>query len=749
MNKNNNIIKEKKMKEEETYNFNADIQQLMCIIINTFYSNKEIFLRELISNASDALDKIRYKSLTNIEKNKSELELKIKIKGNKKESTLIIEDTGIGMTKEELISNLGTIAKSGTKSFMELIKETGDISMIGQFGVGFYSAYLVSEKIYVISKNNEDEQYIWESEASGTFKVRKDNEYEYGKLKRGTKIICFLKKDQLEYLEEDRIKELIKKHSEYIGHPIELYVEKEERKGTAEESEEERKGTAEESEEERKDKEGELTSKSVESNEIKIEEIKEEKEKRKHQKTIIKSDWEVINKNKPLWMRKEDEITKTEYNEFYKIISKNNNEENMKKIHFKTEGQIEFTGLLYIPERAPYDMYEFKRNSNNIKLYVRRVFIMEDCKEIIPEWLNFIKGIIDSEDLPLNISRESLQQNNILKIIKKKIIKKCIEMFNELAENEEDYKKFYEQFGKNIKIGMTEDEGNKEKLIELLRFNSSKEEEKLISLREYVDRMKEDQKDIYYISGDNIETLSKSPFVENIKKKDYEILYMTDPLDEYCINTSNDYDNKKLKCCTKENLEINNEEENEKLEESKIKLEELCKTIKEILGENIEKCIVSNRIVKSPCVLVTSEHGWSANMERIMKCQAMHEKSMSQYMKGRKTMEINPENEIIKLMMKKIKNDNKDVIVKDLIWLLYDTSLLTSGFELDNSSDYAERIHNMIKIGLSIDYDSNENEEKEIKNKEENISSGECQGEEKQIEEERTWLDSNNMENVD
>jgi molecular chaperone HtpG len=698
--------------ESETFAFSADINQLLSLIINTFYSNKDVFLRELVSNASDALDKIRYKSLTEPSVLDSDPNLEIKISFDKENKRLIIQDSGIGMTKDDLIRNLGTIAKSGTKSFIESLAAGADVSMIGQFGVGFYSAYLVADKVVVISKNNDDEQYKWESTAGGSFVVSKDDSIE---LKRGTAIILYIKEDMQSYLEESEVRKLIKKHNQFIDFPIYLQTEK---TRTVDDT------TVEDSSiEEVSTQENESSTKVEDVEDGEAVENSDDKKEEKKTRTEKYNEWEYLNQEKPIWNRNPKEVTHEEYASFYKAVS-GDYEEHSEVSHFSVEGQIEFKGILYIPKRAPFDMFDGgMKKANNIKLYVRRVFITDNCEDVVPEYLRFVKGVIDSEDLPLNISRETLQQNKIMKVIKKNVMKKCMDLFSKISEDSEKYDKFYEQFGKNIKLGVHEDSANRSKLASFLRYETSKSDNVQSSLDDYVGRMKEGQKGIYYITGESKKAVINSPFLEKLRKRDIEVLFMVDPLDEYVTQQLKDYGDKKLICITKENLQLDDEDsEKESFEQTKKDFEKVCTYMKSVLGDNVEKIVVSNRLDASPCVFVTSEYGWTANMQRIMKAQALRGNDMGGAMMNKKIMEINPYNNIIKRIKERLedeKNDGKRTL-NDLIHLLYDVTLQSSGFTLDDPSTFSNRILKLINIGLGVD-DEEENVEESNKSSEETV----------------------------
>ncbi|XP_022235693.1 heat shock protein HSP 90-alpha-like [Limulus polyphemus] len=616
----------------------------MKVLCATYIPGETCILNRLIyCNISfQALDKIRYESLTDPSKLESCKDLYIKIIPNKEDRTLTIIDTGIGMTKADMINNLGTIAKSGTKAFMEALQAGADISMIGQFGVGFYSAYLIADKVTVTSKHNDDEQYTWESSAGGSFTIASDHGEPLG---RGTKITLYLKEDQTEYLEERKVKEVVKKHSQFIGYPIKLMVQKEREKEVSDDEAEEEK------EEDKKDEEETPKIEDVGEDED------EDKEKDKKKKKKIK------------------------YSDYCSDTCAYNRD-------FSYFHQAFCSIMVLLLACNCICLY-----------YVSFIFLF-----IFFTYLDFIKGVVDSEDLPLNISREMLQQNKILKVIRKNLVKKCLELFEEICEDKDMFKKFYEQFSKNLKLGIHEDSQNRKKLAEFLRYYTSSSGDEMCSLKDYVSRMKENQKHIYFITGESRDQVSNSAFVERVRKRGLEVIYMIEPIDEYCVQQLKEYDGKTLVSVTKEGLELpEDEEEKKKWEEDKAKFESLCKVIKDILDKRVEKVVVSNRLVSSPCCIVTSQYGWSANMERIMKAQALRESSTMGYMAAKKHLEINPDHPVMENLRQKADADKNDKSVKDLVLLLFETALLCSGFSLEDPQKYASRIHRMVKLGLGID----------------------------------------------
>tara|TARA_Y100000389_G_scaffold190340_1_gene215074 strand:- start:1191 stop:3260 length:2070 start_codon:yes stop_codon:yes gene_type:complete len=662
----------------ETFAFQAEINQLMSLIINTFYSNKDIFLRELISNASDAIDKARHHALQNSEELREYL---IRVTANKEDNTLVIEDNGVGLTKDEMVSCLGTIANSGTKQFMEALQAGTDVSMIGQFGVGFYSAYLVASNVKVYSG-----RYCWESAAGGSFTIE---ELETPITDHGVRIVLGMKDECLEYLEDKKIREIVKKHSEFINYPINLWTVRTESKEVPV------------SDDEDSEQEGKQ-----ESEEGKVEDVSAE-EKQPKTKTVTEeiSEWKQLNTQKPIWLRKPDEVSEEEHGSFYKSLS-NDWDNHLAVKHFSAEGQVEYKSVLYVPKRAPFDMFQSSnKKKNNIKLYVRRVFIMDKCEELMPEWLNFVSGVVDSEDLPLNVSREMLQQNRIMNVIKKNLVKKCIEMFNELAEDDDKtrFNTFYDSFHQSIKVGIHEDSTNRDKLVKLTRFYSAKNTAERISFEDYVTGMVEDQEHIYFITGESKKAVENSPFLKGILDKGYDVMFMTDPIDEYMCQHVREFEGKKLVNITKDNTLF--QEKNEDYDNH------LCKTIKELVGD-VEKVVVSSRLGDAPCCLVSGEYGWSANMERIMKAQTLQTNTGMGMMGGKKIMEINPSHPMIKKLQEGIKNTSmNERIMKDVIQLMYDTAMVASGYSHEDPSKFSDRIYRMIGLGIDADVKADAEEE--------------------------------------
>ncbi|XP_028788281.1 endoplasmin homolog [Neltuma alba] len=707
----------------EKFEFQAEVSRLMDIIINSLYSNKDIFLRELISNASDALDKIRFLSLTDKEilGDGDNAKLEIQIKLDKEKKILSIRDRGIGMTKEDLIKNLGTIAKSGTSAFVEKMQTSGDINLIGQFGVGFYSVYLVADYVEVISKHNDDKQYVWESKADGAFAISEDTWNE--PLGRGTEIRLHLREEAGEYLEESKLKELVKKYSEFINFPIYIWASKEvdvEVPADEEEEEEEPSSESSSSKEDGGDEDAEKS---------------EDEEQKPKTKTVKETtyEWELLNDVKAVWLRNPKEVTDEEYIKFYHSLAKDfSDEKPLAWSHFTAEGDVEFKAILFVPPKAPHDLYEsyYNANKSGLKLYVRRVFISDEFDELLPKYLSFLKGLVDSDTLPLNVSREMLQQHSSLKTIKKKLIRKALDMIRRIAEEDPDessdpekkdekpleddpkrgqYTKFWNEFGKSIKLGIIEDAANRNRLAKLLRFESTKSEGKLTSLDQYISGMKSGQKDIFYITGSSKEQLEKSPFLERLKKKNYEVIFFTDPVDEYLMQYLMDYEDKKFQNVSKEGLKLGKDTKTKELKES---FKDLTKWWKKALSsENVDDVKISNRLDNTPCVVVTSKYGWSANMERIMQSQTLSDASKQAYMRGKRVLEINPRHPIIKELRERVANNPEDESVKQTAQLVYQTALLESGFLLNDPKDFASRIYDSVKSSLDISPDATVEEE--------------------------------------
>ena len=733
------------------YSFQAEINELMSLIINSFYSNREIFLRELISNASDAIDKHRHVLLTDKQQTPGD-DYRIRISTDKEAKTLTIEDNGIGMTRQDMIDNIGTIARSGTRAFMEKMKEGSD-SLIGQFGVGFYSAYLVAGNVKVFA-SKDGEHNVWESDANGSFTIDEwspDDELR----ENGSRIVLSLKDDQLEYLEEHKIRGLVKKHNQFISHPIELYVTRtvteevpvddsdtgdKDSSDDAEEAEEgpdtgdkeptddaeegpdtgdkEPTDDAEEGpdigDKEPTDDADEVPDtgdkeptddvrmgKMPESEEVTVEDVDDVKPTTKKVDRIV-HEYEQLNKDKPIWTRAPDDVSVEEYNAFYKSIS-NDFDDPIAKKHFNVEGQLEYRSILYIPKRAPFDLFEKAENkkSNNVKLYVKKVFVTDDSEALLPDWLSFVRGVVDSDDLPLNISREFLQQNKVMKTIQKNLVKKSLDMISDLDDADGDT--FYSQFSKCLKLGAYNDTTHREKLLKLLRFHSSLGES-MMTLEKYTGGAVDGQESVYYMCGESVEGMRKSPFIERCTKLGINVLLMGDPIDEYLMQHVREFTNSEDKkfsfvSVTKDGLKLPGEEDAMDSDEMKA----LCVAMKEVLGDKVEKVVTGRRIVDAPACIVTGQHGWSANMERIMKAQALRNDTMN-FMAPKKIFEINPEHHIVKRLCDKLGGKKTiDGTTKDVVHLLYEVSLISSGFNFEDPSDFAKRMYRVIGVGTGAD----------------------------------------------
>lgn len=706
-----NVAQIKELREKaEKFTFQTEVNRMMKLIINSLYRNKEIFLRELISNASDAIDKIRLLSLTNRDELETNPELYIKIKADKDGRVLHIIDSGIGMTRNDLVNNLGTIAKSGTADFLSKMQDNAksegqDLNdMIGQFGVGFYSAFLVADRVVVTTKHNADKQYVWESDSS-SFSIVEDPRG--NTLQRGSQISLYLKEEAQDFLEEDTVKQLIKKYSQFINFPIYMWSSKTVDEEVPDE-EEVTKKTKEDAEETEED--------------AKVEEDADDgkPKTKKVSKTIW--DWQLINDSKPIWTRKPNEVTEKEYNEFYKSLTKDSTEP-LTQTHFIAEGEVTFKSLLYIPKVQPSESFnKYGTKSDNIKLYVRRVFITDEFNDMMPNYLNFIRGVVDSDDLPLNVSRETLQQHKLIKVIKKKLVRKALDMIKKL--DKEQYEKFWKEYSTNIKLGIMEDPSNRSRLAKLLRFQSSHGKE-ITSLAEYVERMKPKQDMIFYIAGSSRAELEKSPFAERLLSKGYEVLYLVEAVDEYSISAIPEYEGKKFQNVAKEGFTLSGSEKTKaKLDELKKTFQPLTKWLDEIvLKDFISKSQISERLSNSPCALVAGMFGWTGNMERLALSNA-HQKSndpqRTYYLNQKKTLEINPRHPLIRELLRRVEADENDETAKDMARMMFRTATLRSGYMLQETSEFADSIERMMKqtLGVSMD-ESVEQDDEDFEEEEE------------------------------
>merc|ERR1712176_763032 len=716
----------------EKHEFQAEVNRLMDIIINSLYTDKQVFLRELISNAADALEKARFHSVQDEAFLGDVKDMEVKIEHDPDAKTLTIIDTGVGMSKADLINNLGTVAKSGTTNFLEAMAEGGDANLIGQFGVGFYSAFLVADKVSVTSKCNDDPvQHVWESSADASFTVVDDPRG--NTLGRGSRVTLHLKEDAHDYLSEDKLKESAKKYSQFIQFPIYVKVKKEVDADAEEDDDDDKDDDEEKDDVETKDDDEE----------------KEEEKKAPTKKTVY--EWEQVNTQKAIWLRAKEDVTEEEYNEFYKAISKDYLDP-LAYTHFNAEGEIEFKSILFLPKKAPMDMMDnYWTKKSEVKLFVRRVLVAEKFDELLPRYLNFVRGVVDSDDLPLNVSREQLQQNKIMKVISKKLVRKVLELMKKLAKEEESgdddeekedeeegekkeepeekkkdkadeegtWSKFWKEFNKNLKMGCYEDDSNRSKLSKLLRFATTKSEGKEISLDKYLDRMQESQESIYYMSGESFDVMQKAPALQIFKKKDIEVLMLTDHLDEPCIQKLADYEGKKFVSIQKADVKLDEtEEEKKRFTKLKVMYKPLTDWWKEKLtdltekgamkdaGVKVEKVELSKRLTESPVVVVTSQFGYSAQQEKVMKAQSFQNKDQINMMSGRKTLEVNPNHPVVVDLLSKVKNDREDKAALDTAQVLFQTALIESGYEIADPSALVNRVYRLMSKELGVDPDA-------------------------------------------
>lgn len=662
--------------EAETYEFQAEVGRVMEIIINSLYSDRDVFLRELVSNASDACDKKRFLSITAEGEALSPPE--IKIKADNINQSLIIEDSGVGMTRDELINNLGRIAQSGTKKFLEALGSgDADINLIGQFGVGFYSGFLVADKMTVQTKSMQPNSKIftWESEAesSSSFTISEDDSgvepFEGGS---GTRLILHLKDNAFDYLESNKLSSLLNKYSEFVEFPISLWKETTEYKQVPDE---------------------EANKDLAEGDEPKMKTVPETIEK-----------YEKMNNQKPVWLRSPKDVTKEEYDEFYKSAFRNTYDEPSAYTHFSLEGQVECKALLYVPSTLPFELSKdmFDENANNIRLYVKRVFINDKFDELMPRWLKFVKGVVDSDDLPLNVGREILQKSKVLNVINKRLVRKSLDMIRDIEKDEDEtkYIMFWNNFGKYMKVGIVEDDKYKEDLAPLVRFFSANSGDEYTSLDQYIESMPEGQKSIYYVTGDGKEKAALSPVIEKFTSRGYDVLLMVEPLDEITAQSLEKYKDFKIVDATKEGLDLEDDEESKKKkEELNEEYKDLREYLEATLAGKVQKVVVTSLLTESPSALVQGAYGMSPTMQKYMKAQsvAMGDgnvpgmESMNQAV-----LEVNPNHPILQDLDRMVKTDKESEETETFANLIYDVASMTSGYEVKDISDFAKRVMSLM-----------------------------------------------------
>eukprot|EP00918_Siedleckia_nematoides_P107757 GHVU01235063.1.p1 GENE.GHVU01235063.1~~GHVU01235063.1.p1 ORF type:complete len:842 (+),score=249.34 GHVU01235063.1:92-2617(+) len=707
------------MASKEGHEFQAEVNRLMDIIINSLYSQKEVFLRELISNSADALEKIRFLGVSDASALGASKDLHVKIDFDKEKKTITLLDNGVGMTKTDLINNLGTVAKSGTSNFLEALAQGGDVNLIGQFGVGFYSAFLVADKVTVVSKHNDDEQYVWESTADRSFYVARDRR---DNLERGTQVTLHLKGDSENVLSQHFMEENIKKFSQFVQFPIYLKVEKTVEEEVELEDDEEKK------DEEKKDEEKKDEEKKDE--EKKDEEKEKPEEKKKKTKKVQKKVWEYVqqNPNKAIWLRPKEEVTEEEYHSFYKTIAKAFDTP-LNHVHFNAEGEVDFKAILYVPSSAPYDMWSnYNSPSSTVKLYVRRVLVSDAIEDILPKYLNFVRGVVDSDDLPLKVDRESLAQNKIMKVISKKLTRKVLELIRKMAKEDEDklveaqedakkenktevikpstrYDKFIDQFGKSLRMGCYDDDLNRGKILRALRFHSTNSTGHMVSLDSYVERMKPGQEEIYYIAGETQEMMKKSPVLKAFTDKGFEVLLLTEPLDESCFARARDFDGRTLKSIQKSSTKLDETEmEKKKMKKLKDKYKPLLDWWKSAASSKISGVELSRTIGAQPVAVLANEGGYSAYMEKIMKAQTFSDPSMMKMYQRMRTLMINPDHVLIQRMLQLAEENKEGQQLKELGKDLLSMGMLASGFDVgEEAVDFGQSLFKYVLKDVAKD----------------------------------------------